>query len=378
MEIIPVTPDLSIEMDSSEWRLVQDYDEGKALRTLVQANPQSLKFHAAFVEARPVLAPEVPPTQVSRVVVGWTPEKQSWQLGLLLNGSSLTWCELVAWPSASPAQHEQTARAAGQALSMLIQSPFQVVEAPTVSSNGTGDYEMTRPSYSTNPISVEPISVLPLPLNFREWVARAAPQGMLWEQNSRWRMNHVVRALFFVLACFAFIFLGIGSLSSGLASVSPQWLPLAAFVIAAILLLSALQNLWNLFTRRRIILDETNREVRSQRSLTGLVDWRVAFDDIEYLLVSQETAHPQGRRSKKDPMVISQDTWVHIFARQNFYQLVELEKVEGCSWEWELVRRRVPSEERHDLNLREYDTPLHHAVKQLADRLGAQVYIDIR
>lgn len=385
MEIIPVTPDLSVEMDPSVWRLVQDYDGSRALRTLVHADAQGLRFHEEFVEAHPVLETDLSAEHIARVVVGWTPESQNWRLGLFLdsNGGNLEWCELLTWPASNPANYAGPARAVGEGLSSLIGRQLQMVDAPTppethASESELFDYERTQPSASTTPFTPVSLPPLPLPLNVEDWVVRIAPEGIVWQLSPRWSFNRGLRVAFFLLAAATFALLGVGSLRSGLAEVSPAWLPWAAFVIAVLLVYNALENTWKLLTPRIVLFDRVEREVRCQRKLTKLVDWRVPFEAIDYVLISQESSEPQGRRSKADPMRISQDVWVHLRARGEFYQVVHIEKGEGQSWEWELVRRRVPSEERYSLSLREYDTPLHHAVQQSADSLGVRVYVDIR
>jgi hypothetical protein len=196
--------------------------------------------------------------------------------------------------------------------------------------------------------------------------------------SKRWKWRHIGQAVFFLLMSAVFVFLGAGAIESGLAKISPSWLPYVAFAVAAVLVFSAIENIWKWMNRQQIVVDELTREVRCERSTTGLVDWRVPFDELDYVLVSQEPAKPQGRRSSSDPMQIAQDAWVHLYAHGQFYLVSEQNDAAGKSWRWETVRGRTPSSERYPLELTEYDTPLHHAVIKMADRLGIKAYLDIR
>jgi hypothetical protein len=384
MEIFPVASDLTIELDDANWRLVQDFDGGKSMRTLVEADAAHLKFHDAFLQAHNLPASEIDAEQVARVVLGWTPESKNWHLGLFLNnnpstnGSELMWCELATFFTSTPGASESSARSVGAALGHLLNSPFQVVDANAQANGMSFSGDITQPSMGTIRVSVRPVALQPLPLDIGDWTLRQNENGMTWQLSGGWRVRHGVRIVFFTIAALAFIMLGYGTLTSGLAPVSPEWLPFVSFGIAFVLLFSALENIWTLLTMRRIVVDDLRREVRCERVLVGVVDWRASFDEVEYLLLSQNAAQPQGRRSREDPMQISHDAWLHLYTGHGFQLLTEHEDVAGQSWQWELIRRRDSSEGRLHIDLSEYDTPLHHAVKHMADRLSVAAYIDHR
>jgi hypothetical protein len=373
MEIFPVASDLTIELDDTNWRLVQDFDGGKSMRTLVEADAEHVKFHDMFLQSHNLSAPLIDAERVARVVLGWTPESRNWQLGLFLtnNGSELLWCELATFFASTPGATEASARSVGAALSHLLNIPFQVVDA-----NFSGD--VTQPSMGTVRVSVRPVALQPLPLEIGNWSLRPAAQGLVWQLSRGWRLRHGLRVLFFLAVSLIFIVLGYGALTSGLAPVTPEWLPFVSFGIALVLIFSGLENFWALLTMRQIVVDEQRREIRGERVLVGIIDWRASFEEVEYLLLSQNQAQPQGRRNREDPMHISHDAWLHLYTRQGFQLMTEHEDVEGQSWQWELVRRRDAAQGRMQIDLSEYDTPLHHAVKHMADRLAVAAYIDIR
>lgn len=377
MQIIPVAPDLSIELETAVWRLVQDYDEGKALRTLVEATAQRVTFHADFAAQNHFPAQQVTAQQVARVVLGWMPESQNWALGLFINGGTgdLIWHELITWQSNHP---QAAAQAMGQALCGILGVPFHIVGQDT-NQEPLDMTQATQPSSQTTPFTMpHHIDPQPAPIDMGEWALRVSSQGIVWQPNRSWVRRHLLRAVFFAAAVLLFIFLGIGSLQSGLAPVSPDWLPWVAFGIALVLAFSALENLWRVVARQQIVIDKLNNEVRSEGMMMRLVAWRIPFEQVQYVLVSQEPAHPQGRRHREDPMQIAQNAWVHIYANAQFFLIGEFENQMGKSWQWELVRRRSASQERLPLELAEYDTPLHHAALQTALLLAVPAYIDVR
>lgn len=364
MELIPISDLLSVEMSPDSWRIVQDQAEGRRLAAQITVDSSEI-----------VLADgaSIATAQVTEVVLGWVPDQDAWQLGVFVRESdSLSWYEFAKWHDRS------AARRAGSALSRLINRPFRFVGGDVAQSNEIS--QDTQPSLGTAPLKpVITRDLRPLPISMGDWILRPSAEGMVWQLTGMWQFRHVLRVVFFIVASAIFVLLGVGSLNSGLADVSPEFLPWVAFVVALILLYSAGENLWILIMRRQIVVDEGHHEIRCERALTHLVSWRVPYDEVDYLLVSQEAANPQGRRSRKDPMRIAQDAWVHVFTQdETFRLLAEVSEVEGESWEWEAVRRRDASSERLKLDLAEYDTPLHHAVMQTAKRLSVPAYVDIR
>jgi hypothetical protein len=211
-----------------------------------------------------------------------------------------------------------------------------------------------------------------------DWALRVVPMGLAVLPTGRWQRRQVARAVFFTLLSLTFWALSLGSLRSGLSPTTPDWLPYLGFGLAVIMLYNAGENVAKLLLRQRVVVDKHAQEVRSERALTGLVQWRLAFDEIHYILLSQDRAAPQGRRNSDAPMSISQEVWVHLYDGETFHLIGHTDAAEGLSWNWETVRERKPSEARYTLDLSEYDTPLHHAVTHIAHTLNVPVYIDLR
>ncbi len=158
----------------------------------------------------------------------------------------------------------------------------------------------------------------------------------------------------------------------------PAWLPWMGVIVAVFLVLSSLFYLGQLLLATATVIDTTTYEVQKRRRFTGQVCWRVPFNQIAYVLVSQTPARPQGLRRKQDHTAISQEVWLHLSDGTRFYDIATLERVEGQSRAWDTTRSRQHIPGRRLLRLTEYDTPAHHAAYVMAELLGTAVWLDIR
>lgn len=399
MDIISVTSDLSIEYGLDLWRLVHIQNLEIPARPLLIANHAGLVFDPAFAAHAEMPSTTLRVDSIAWVTLDWEAGRSRWRLGLMLYNPQHQPNDphtLLVWPAAAEYRYAEDAWKAADSLAVLLGVPLRVNTAEQVAEIAqvvegaaaenipyTAPIPESAPPVFEAPIFAPPapeqkIKLHPLPVEMGRWILRISGEGLRWESTQTWMASHTLRVLFFVAAFIVFILLGIGSRTSGLAPVTPEWLPYMAFGIGLVLAYSAAENLWSMLTPSRIVLDDLKQEVRSQRALTGIVSWRLPYSSIQYILVSQEKAHPQGRRSSDDPMLISQDAWVHLCASDEFYLVGEVEGVTGKSWRWEDIRSRLPDSNRYPLNLDDYDTPLHHAVQHMADRLSVPAYVDLR
>ncbi|MBZ0310566.1 MAG: hypothetical protein K8I82_31195 [Anaerolineae bacterium] len=396
MDIISVTSDLSIEYGLDLWRLVHIQNLEIPARPLLIANRAGLVFDPAFAAHAEMASTTVRVDTIAWIILDWEAGRSRWRLGLMLYDPQHRPSDahaLVIWPAAAEYRYAEDAWKAADALAVLLGVPLRVNASEQVAEvaqivEGAAVNHMALAPETAPPVFAEPvfsppvpeqkIKLYPLPLEMGRWILRDSGEGLRWEATRGWLMAHSLRTLFFVAAFVVFILLGIGSRTSGLAPVTPEWLPYMAFGIGLVLAYSAAENFWSMLTPSHIVLDDLKQEVRSQRALTGIVSWRLPYSSIQYILVSQEKAHPQGRRSSNDPMLISQDTWVHFCASDKFYLVGEVEGVTGKSWRWEEIRQRPPEGNRYPLNLDDYDTALHHAVQHMAVKLSVPAYVDLR
>ncbi len=411
MEAIPAAHDLKIEFSADSWRLVST--ELLSPTTLVDASPEGITTHPVFRAARALSSATISPGQVGRVILGWAPENEAWRLGvLLIDGAAgvqdtiqMQWCELAAWPKPTHDTDLETLKFVGQSLARLMGRPFQLVGPSTPSrvaafqadllpdedadDNSTPtklDADTPIATSRPKPPTVESVAVVvnvpdihlrPLPITFADWHLRRIGVGMVWQRPRSWWLINMVRLGGILLATILFFVLSIGSLTRGLASVEPDWLPFLGMGMGAILMLALGRLLWQLLNAQQVFIDRYQRLVYEQGSILPLVRWRIGFDAIQYLLITQDPPRSQGRRRAQDPMRIAQDVWLHAYDGHRFYLLAQIEDVIGQSYDWEAVRMHGRTKTRRALQLAEYDTPAHHAAQQIAAIIEVPVYMDL-
>ncbi|NLX11167.1 MAG: hypothetical protein GXY36_16085 [Chloroflexi bacterium] len=394
LETIRAAHDLTIELGPTTWRLyngVQKPDQPGEAFTLVDVRGDRIDCAPAFARARRLPNEgRLVPADIARVVVGWAPESRNWHLGLLLaarpdSGYRMRWCGLASWPSGHATEYMTQAKLAGQSLARIIERPFRLVPAPAEPPNPLLD---TQPMVDTLPLPTPAeqaesrIALQGPPFEFEDWTLVAVPKGLVWQRYDRWVWAAGFRILVLLLLAILFAVLGLGARTSGLARVQPAWLPWLGLGVALLLAYLAARQLWTFVTLADVIIDTTRREVRRQNRMTGRVEWRVPFDAVAYVLLSQTPAQAQGQpdldANMNETVRITQAVWLHVYDGQRFWPLVELEQVEGRSRDWRAVQHAQKTPGRRGLRLLQYDTPAHHAAKVLANTMETDLWLDVR
>jgi hypothetical protein len=405
MEIIRAAHNLTIELGPTTWRLfngVQDPNQPGVLATLVDARAGQITCSPAFARSRQLPAGgQLAPADVARVVVGWAPESQNWHLGLLLaaqpeTGFKMRWCGLASWPRGDAGEHGPKARLVGKSLARIIDRPFHLIAPPRTPVSHISETQPLQPTTNMAPVTVDERPAAPTipcqapPFTFGEWALLRMPNGLIWQRRARWRLQVLARSIGFMLIAVGFLLLSFGTgspqinalgfenLAQGMARVNPEWLPTFGVGIALLLFGLAAYNLWRFLTASDVIIDAIRREIRCQSWLAMRARWRVPFEAVDYLLVSQTSAQPQGREDKNAPMPTSQQVWLHVYDGHTFRELVALGEVEGRSHAWDTVRIRQRKEGRRALILSHYDTPAHHAAQVIAAATDSDVWLDVR
>lgn len=439
MDAIPAANNLSIEFGIDNWRLISHELDNPT--TLVEATPEGLITHPVFMTARALPGASVSPAQIMRVVLGWAPENQAWRLGiLLLDGAAskydttqMRWCELAEWHGENNPEDITYAKHAGQLLARLINRPFQYIEpntesrvaiftasqnsAPPTLSDTTptnaidtstktntslphsqiasstpsvissdkespqlGNNEMmvdALPQILNEEIPLPDIQPLTLPIQINHWKLLPAASGLRWQRVRSWWSINFGRLLLYGLLCILFLLLGIGSRTRGLASVEPNWLPFAGLIVGIILFGNLIRTIWSMLSASAVVIDTFDRTIYNKGLVLPFINWRISFDNLEYLLISQSPPQPQGRRKRTDPMGIAQEVWIHVFDGEKFFLIADLDAVEGKSWVWDAVRKHSRSHVRRGVQLAQYDTSAHHAALQIAEQVGVPIYLDL-
>ena len=375
---------LTIEIGPAVWRLINGArPSADTAPTLLEARPDGLSYAPAFARARQ-LPPGgwLAPAAVARVVVGWAPEYQSWHLGLLLNeadnaAAEPRWCGLASWPQGEAAEHEADARHAAQALARLLDRPLHVVAPPRPAPTAAPARPLVGAAPALQPAPAD-IALREPPLTFEDWAFVARRTRFAWKRRGRWVLGRLLRALFLIVLAVGFTLLASGTMESGLAEVKPTWLPILGLAVGVAFLVAALRAFWQMITTTDVVLDVKKRQVRSRSRFTGSTRWRLPFEQVSYVLLSQTPPRPLGRKGKEGPMRVAQDVWVHLAGGDRFWQVVDLGRVEGVSRQWEAARAALKQPGRRPIRLADLDSPAHHAALHMARVLETDAWLDVR
>lgn len=391
-ETIRAAHNLTIELSPTAWRLYngsRDPENPDRLIALVEAHDDAVTCASAFARARHLPGALLIPADIARVVVGWAPESRNWHLGLLLaaqpdTGYQMRWCGLASWPSGHATEHATPARLAGQSLARIIDRPFHLVPPVREPPSPTGDTQPMQATAPMAPVTAGPAAVeqdiapdAP-PYRFDGWVMAATPGGYVLRRRSSWAVFQALRGIGLLGLAALFLILSIGAQTSGMAAVKPGWLPWVGLGVALVLIGQALAATGKLVTMTDVVIDTSRREVRRQGRFLGHARWRMPFDTVVYVLISQTPARPMGRKAHDQPMLTGQDAWLHLYDGSRFWEIADLGRVEGQTEYWEVVRRDHKHKGRRRLWLKYQDTPAHHAARRLADTLETEVWLDIR
>jgi hypothetical protein len=390
-ETIQAAHNLTIQLNPTAWRLVngaQSPGQPGQMIALLEAHPDEIRCAPVFARARHLPADgRLIPADITRVVVGWAPESRNWHLGLMLAAQPDTdfrsrWCGLASWPSGPAGEYIEQARQAGQSLARLIDRPFHMVPPAEPVRIELGETQMLQATTRLETIPVEdvikPVPLQAPPFEFEEWVMAAAPGGLIWRRRRQWLAVSVARLIGYAAVIGLFLILAIGTQTKGLAKVNPSWLPALGIVVAATLAALTVVNGVSLLAASDVIIDTTAREVRRRNRLFGGVRWRLPFDALAYVLISQTPVRPQGRKHPGEPMRTVQDVWIHLYDGSRFWPVVEMERVEGQCHDWETACQTLKTPGRRRLKLTAYDTPAHHAASVMAQALDVDAWLDVR
>ena len=239
MPRIAVSANSLVDYSPDRWRLIQVYDTD-APKLIVEAKRGlPFRYNGYFAVSRDL--PETGEIQLAdlgQVVLGWSNETNSWQLGLTLSpelslARSSRWFELLRFTNPDADAHEGAAAQLGAALADTLGIPFS----------------------STTPLTMEPepepIPLEPLPLDLGLWRLEEAPhlQGgdgeMRLIREKRWLRAKQRQIAWYGVLTLVYLWVSIATLTSdlglpiaGTLIPNPAWLPYLGIVVAVLLLLA--------------------------------------------------------------------------------------------------------------------------------------------
>ncbi len=325
MEQITAASNLIIEMQPESWRLL--VNGGAAERLLVEALPgEPLHYVPSFGSKRRL--PEngsLDPTDIQRIVLGWSEKDASWHLGLVLNNDlsdsrGSRWCGLAHWHDPLANQLQDRAVQAGQMLAQQINRPFTMIP-PNVGADlrSTGETAIPSPearwqtpvSVPTAPASVpapaeempieppprEPIPQPDLPLRFELWTLhRETPERLELKLAPSWGRGKLIRVAWNIIWLAVFIVLTMTTLTSGIALPRPELLVYLGFASIAVLVIIILYNLYQTLTyTNRITFDPAGvRWLKGNR-----VQMTIPIDALQAVYASQVVSKIDKKKDQR-------------------------------------------------------------------------------
>ncbi len=238
MTRIAVSANSLVDYSPDRWRLIK-VEAPKAPKLVLEAKRGApLRFDAYFAASRDLPeSGEILQADLGQVILGWSKESGSWQLGLTLSpeislARSSRWFEILRFAHPDPAVHEEEATRLGQALAQALGIPFASTDA--------GIAAEPEP---------EPIPLVDLPLHLGMWRLQPADENGEGElrllREKRWLQSRLRQIAWYGLWILIYLGVSIASLTSelglpiaGTLIPDPSWLPYLGLVVAGLLALA--------------------------------------------------------------------------------------------------------------------------------------------
>ncbi len=298
MPRIAVSANSLVDYSPDRWRLIQ-VDDPAAPRLIVEAKRDlPFRYNGYFAVSRDLPeSGEILEADLGQVVLGWSSESSSWQLGLTLSpeislARSSRWFELLRLTHPDASVYEGAAIQLGTALATTLGIPF--------ASNAT-------PAIAPEP-EPEPIPLEALPLDLGIWrleeASRRRGDGggeLRLSRETRWLRAKQRQIAWYALLIIVYLWVSIATLTSELALPvagtlipNPAFLPYLGIAVAALLLLAIIRLLLLVLRQPNAFVinpyDKTISALRGDRPL-----WKVNAGSVQSVYVS-EVVKKRGRR----------------------------------------------------------------------------------
>ena len=363
MTRIAVSANSLVDYSPDRWRLIK-VDDRKAPTLVLEAKRNApLRFDAYFAASRDLPeSGEILEADLGQVVLGWSNESESWQLGLTLSpeislARSSRWFEILRFTHPDPAVHEETASRLGKALAQALDIPFASTEAGIVAEP-----------------EPEPIPLIDLPLSLGMWRLQPADDGgeLRLLREKRWLQGRLRQIGWYGLWTVVYLWVSIATLNSelglpiaGTLIPNPAWLPYLGLVVAALLALAiARQIMIVLREPDALLINPWERTVGAWRGDKQL--WKVKAGGVQSVYAS-EIVKKRGRR----PTILHGEINLHLLDGSFLSLMIDREKIVDA-----LLPGNDPTAEKkrpdgvHVLEPAEATTALQAAAIHIALSLG--------
>ena len=365
MPRIAVSANSLVDYSPERWRLIQ-VDDPAAPKLLVEAKTGlPLRYNGYFAVSRDLPeSGEILEADLGQVVLGWSNESSSWQLGVTLSpeislARSSRWFELLRFTHPDASLHEARAIQLGAALAKTLDIPFA----------------------STAPVEIAPepqaIVLEALPLDLGLWRLEEAEQKrgggeLRLLREKRWLRAWQRQVAWYGLLIAVYLGVSIATLTSelglpvaGTLIPNPAWLPYLGIAVAVLLLLAIVRLLSIILHEpNAIIINPYEKTISAMRGNQQL--WKVNAGGVQSIYVS-ELVKKRGRK----PTVFHGEINLHLLDGKFMPILVDNEKIVGA-----LLPGRDPAAEKerpvdvHALEPEAASTPLQAAALHIAVCLG--------
>ncbi len=319
MPRIAVSTNLLVDYSPERWRLIQVEDPAGPTLVVEAKAGVPLRYNGYFAVSRDLPeAGEIQLADLGQVVLGWSNESNSWQLGLTLSpeislARSSRWFELLRFTNPDAAAHEGTAIQLGTALANTLDIPFSSTASMAI-----------EPEPEPEPIPLEP-----LPLDLGLWQLEHGNDGELrLLRERRWLRAKQRQIAWYGLLIAVYLWVSIATLTSelglpvaGTLIPDPAWLPYLGIAVA-ILLLLAIGRLVIIVLREpnSIVINPYEKTISASRGQRQL--WKVSAGGVQSIYAS-ELVKKRGRK----PTVFHGEINLHLLDGRFMPILVDNEKI---------------------------------------------------
>ena len=226
MTRIAVLPNTLVDYSAEAWRLIQLDNRAEPKLLLEAKRGTPLRYSGAFAVSRDLPETgEVPGNDLGQVLLGWSQQSKSWQLGITLSeeislARNSRWFEILRFTDEDPDRHENEARQLGEALAAMLGIPF-----------------VTRDEIVEQKPAPQPVPLAELPLELGMWRlehAEASDELQL-RRGARWQSARRRQIAWYALWMVVYIWVALATLGSelglpnaGTLIPNPDWLPYLA------------------------------------------------------------------------------------------------------------------------------------------------------
>lgn len=321
MTRIAVSANSLVDYSPDRWRLIK-VAAPKAPKLVLEAKRGApLRFDAYFAASRDLPeSGEILQADLGQVILGWSQESGSWQLGLTLSpeislARSSRWFEILRFTHADPAVHEEEATRLGQALAQALGIPFASTEA----------------AIAAEP-EPEPIPLVDLPLHLGMWRLQPADENGEGElrllREKRWLQSRLRQIAWYGLWILIYLGVSIASLTSelglpiaGTLIPDPSWLPYLGLVVAGLLALAIARQVMIILREPDALrINAFERSVGAWRGDKQL--WKVNAGGVQSVYAS-EVLKKRSRR----PTILHGEINLHLLDGSFLSLMIDREKI---------------------------------------------------